>query len=76
MKEQNYRGFYMKMFEADDKNLDFLMKTEKIANQSEGIRKALAHYKETHEMLSTLKHLLAEQQKANQVLSALLLKGA
>jgi hypothetical protein len=76
MSEQNYRGFYMKMFEADDKNLDFLMKTEKVTNQSDGIRKALAHYKETHEVLSTLNYLLEEQQKTNQVLSALLLKGA
>lgn len=64
----------MKMFEADDKNLDFLMKTEGLANQSDGIRKALKHYKETHELISLVKQLLAEQKKQTEILVAAMLK--
>ena len=75
MNEKNYRGFFMKMSDTDDENLDFLMKTEGITVQADGIRRALRHYKKTHMQIALLEKLLEEQKKTNEVLTSFLLKG-
>ena len=56
------RGFYMKMTEADDKLLGYVMTKLETAEQKKAIIEALKSFKENHEQLATLKNI-AEQQK-------------
>lgn len=59
-----YRDIHVKFFDADDKNLSFLMKETGIKNQSTAIRHSLKTFRENAELTK----LLAEMVKVQKTL--------